>query len=366
VWPLSTRARQALVQSHGMAVRATAYGPYGTREIPVGGGSVTSDAGNQVRRTATLETDLSLWPVDPRSILAPLGTEIQLDYGIVLPGGATEWVPLIRGLVDKVNRERPYPRSGVMPLQLSDRALRVAEDRLTSPAQTVAGALVTVEIRRLIQETLGTSVAVTDLTGSTQVAPLLEIERERWADGVEKLADSIGAECFFDPQGSGVIRPQPTLSDPAVWTVDSGPQGLLVARGDELAREPTYSGVVARGERTDGTAPVQAIVWDTDPNSPTYYLGPFGRKPLFYSSPLLTTVAQCQTAGAALLARAKGKQAAPAISTIVNPALEAGDVVLLQDDGRRQLLILDKVTVPLSPRDAQTLQARSLDLGAVV
>jgi len=365
VWTLSTPAKLALAQSHGMDVRATAYGPFGTREIPVGGGSVTSDAGSQVRRTATLTTDLSLWSVDPRSVLAVTGAEVLVEYGIVLPGGRVEWVPLIRGLVVKSGRERPYPTSGTMPIELADRSLRVAEDRFTAPAQTTSGATVVAEIRRLIQETWGTSVPVVDYTGSTQIAPRLDIEQERWADGVEKLADSIGAEVFADPTGSFVIRPQPTLTDPPVWTIASGERGILVSRSDTQSREPAYSGVVARGERTDGTAPVQAVVWDTDPNSPTYYLGPFGRKPKFYSSPLLTTVAQCQTAAAAILARSRGGESLPAISAIVNPALEAGDVVPLRDEGREQLLILDKVVVPLAPREAQPLQARALDLGVV-
>lgn len=363
MWPLSTPARQALVQSHSIAVRATAYGQFGTQEIPVAGGQVTSDAGSQVRRQATLETSLALWPVDPHSILQVTGTEIQVDYGIIVPGRTDpEWVPLIRGLVAKASRRRPIPSSGTLSVQLVDRSAKVAQDKLLAPASTVSGALTTVEIRRLIQESLGTSVAVVDRTGSTRVAPQIQIEKERWADGVEKLADSIGAEVFADPTGSFVIRTQPTLADPAVWVVASGAGGLLVERDDELDRDGVYNGVIVRGERADGTAPVTATVWDTDPASPTYYLGPLGRKPREYSSPLLTTVAQCQAAGAAILARYRGANAKVGISTIVNPALEAGDVTTLLDEGRRQAHIIDKVTVPLSPSALQPLETRSLDL----
>ena len=363
MWPLTTPAKLALAQSHSMTVRATAYGQFGTQEIPVGGGQVVSDAGSQVRRTATLDTSLALWPVDPRSIIQVTGTEIQVDYGIVIPGVAEpEWVPLIRGLVSKANRVRPIPTSGILPLQLVDRAAKVAQDKFTTPAQTVSGALTTAEIRRLIQESLGVDVAVVDRTGSVQVAPRLDIESERWADAVEKLADSLGAEVFFDPQGIGVIRFQPTLTDSPAWVVASGSGGALVERGDELDREGVYNGVIVTGERTDGTAPVTATVWDTDPASPTYYLGPFGRKPRRYSSPLLTTVAQCEAAGAAILARYKGSNAKVAISMIVNPALEAGDVITLQDEGVSQVHIIDKVTVPLSPSGAQPLETRSLDL----
>lgn len=363
MWPLSIPAQQTLMQSHAITIRAIAYGQFGTQEIPVSGGQVVSDAGSQVRRTATLNTSLSLWPVDPRSIIQVTGTEIQVDFGIVIPGVAEpEWVPLIRGLVSRAARTRPIPSAGTLPLQLVDRSAKVAQDRFTVPAQTVSGALTVTEIRRLIQESLGLGVAVVDYTGSAKVAPVLDIEQERWADGVEKLADSLGAEVFFDPLGTGVIRYQPTLADPVVWVVSSGAGGILVERGDELDREAVVNGAPVRGERTDGTAPVMATVWDTDPASPTYYLGPLGRKPMpVYSSPLLTTVAQCEAVSAARLARRKGSHAKVTMSEITNPALEAGDVVALRDEGVVVPHIIDKVTVPFSPGAAQPLDTRSMD-----
>lgn len=364
MWPLSTVAQQTLVESHTISVRATAYGSFGAVDIPVGGGSITSDRSSQVRRSGTITTDPQLWPVDPQSVLSPLGTEIQVDYGIVTLGGAIEWVPLIRGLLTESSRTRPLNGDAAIPLSLVDRAARVAEDRLTAPTQTVSGATTVTEIRRLIQETLGLGVPVTDRTGSVQVAAVLDIERDRWADGVEVLADSIAAEVFFDPTGNGVIRAQPLITDAAVWQVSTGELGNLVSTGDKLTRDGVYNGVVASGQRSDGTAPVSATVWDDDPNSPTYYLGTFGRKVRFYSSPMLTTVGKCQTTAAALLARVKGMDAQVTLSTIVNPALEAGDVIVLRDTetGAVQAHILDKVTVPLSPGDAQPLETRSVDL----
>lgn len=366
MWPLSATAQRALALSHGMVPRAVAYGAFGTQEIPIDGGSVVSDGKSQVRRTATLSTSADLWPVDPRSVLAPFGTEIEVAYGIVLPGGVVYWVPLIRGMLTEASRERPIDANGQLPLTLVDRSARVAENRFTAPTQTVAGATVVTEIRRLIQETLGTSVPVTDYTGSAQVAAVLDIERDRWADGVEALADSISAEVFFDPEGNGVIRPQPQITDTPVWTVDTGELGVLISKAEKLAREGVYNGVVASGQRSDGTAPATATVWDTDPASPTYYLGTFGKKPRFYTSQMLTTVPQCESTAAALLARVKGMNAQISLTTLVNPALEAGDVILAHDaeEGTAQAHIIDKVTIPLSPAEAQPIETRSVDLPA--
>lgn len=364
MWPLTAKAQLALVQSHGMKMRATAYGSFGTLEFPIYGGGMTCDSKSQVRRTAQTTTNLGNWPKDPRAVLAPLGTEVQVDYGIRLPGGVIEWVPQIRGLLTEATRSRPIPTTGSFPLKLVDRAARIAEDRFPAPTQTVSGALTVAEIRRLIQETLGVGVLVVDRTGSVQVAPVLDMERERWAEGIEKLADSIAAECYFDPQGNAVIRAQPQITDMSVWTVASGPGGIMLSKEDTLTRELVYNGVVVLGERADGTAPVTATVWDTDPTSPTYYLGPFGKKPRFYANPQLTTVPQCQAAGAALLARVKGLNAKGKLTAVVNPALESGDVVTGRDrqDGTVQAHILDSVTVPWTPAESQPIESRTVDL----
>lgn len=349
-----------LTQTHSMTVRATAYGPYGTQELPISGGAVTSDATSQVRRTASLDTPYSMWPADPTKILAPFGTEVQVDYGIVLPGGGIEWVPLIRGLISETSRSVPVDSNGSLSVQLVDRSARVAENRYTAPVQSVAGATAVNEIKRLLQETLGVGLAVVDTTGSTQVASQLDIERERWADGIEKLADSIAAEVFFDPQGNAVIRPQPLITDAPVWVDPTTGGGVLIGQSDKLNREQVYNGVTASGQRSDGTAPAIATVWDTDPNSATYYLGPFGQKPKLYVSPLLTTTLQCQTTAAAILARSKGMQAQVTFTAVVNPALEAGDVIVIGADAG-QAHIIDKVTVPLSPTDSQSIETRSAD-----
>lgn len=364
MWSLSTAAKTALVESHGIHVRATVYSPtFGMLELPVSDGQVEADATRLVRRTATLQADPRHWPRSPRDLLAPYGSSCQLEYGIALRSGAVEWVPVMFGLLDEAQRQRPLTGSAEVTVKLVDRAARVADDRLDAPTQTRPGALVTAEIRRLIRESLGPAVAVTDRTGSRRVAAVMEIARLRWADGIERLADAIGAEVYFNPQGAAVIRPQPTLEDPVVWQIATGAAGTITAARDRLSREGVYNKVIASGQRTDGTPPVHAAVWDTDPDSPTFYGGPFGRKPRFYSSPLLTTEAQCASAAAALLARTKGVAARVEFDTLVNPALEPGDVIdCVADDGTVTRHILDTVTVPLEPGETQALRTRSPDL----
>lgn len=362
---LSARAQQALQRSHSIRIRGTAYGQsIGLlTNLPISGGEVVVDAGSQVRRSATIHiANPKMWPANPLDILSPFGNQLLIEYGIVLSRTETEWVPLIRGVIAQADRERSAVRGdGTVVLSLSDKSSLVAEDRFDAPTQTLSGFTTVAEITRLIQETLP-GVTVTDRTGSSQIAAVLEMERERWNEGVEKLSDSIGAETFADPVGGFVIRPQPQITDASVWTITSGRGGTLVSKNESLTREKVYNRVIAIGERVDGTAPVRSAVSDTDPNSPTVYGGAFGKKPRFYSSSLLTTTGMCTAAANSLLARVKGIQSSVTLQAVTHPGLEAGDVISLVDEGRTQSHIIDRVTIPLSVKNAQTIASRTLDI----
>jgi len=77
------------------------------------------------------------------------------------------------------------------------------------------------------------------------------------------------------------------------------------AAGPDADDQTTYNYVIVYGESVDNAVPVQAVAFDNDPNSPTYYLGPYGssRPP---SSPADHHHAQAQQAANALLLAVKG------------------------------------------------------------
>jgi hypothetical protein len=350
--------------AHSIDIRATAYtAAFGAvSNLPVTSGSITVDATSQTRRTGTVGIgDDAYWPGDALDILSPLGSELAVEYGIVLPTG-TEWVPVFRGPITDAARQRPVTGDdAAITITVADRSLKVAEARFDQPTQTVVGATTVAEIRRLITEVLPT-VTVTDLTGSTQVAAQLDIERERWSDGIEKLADSIGAEVFADPVGAFVIRPQPLLTATPVWVAAAGDGGVLVSLDEKKTRDLTYNRIVASGQRVDGTPPVWAAVSDTDPASPTYIGGPFGTKTRFYASPLLTTTPQCTSAATSWLARTTGMHGTVTLTIVVNPGLDAGDVLLARAPDYLAAHIIDTLTIPLTPKDIQVITTRSLEL----
>jgi len=367
MYDIDAPALAALRTSHAVTYRVTAYTPEGgvLEDVPISGGSVTYDAGSQVRRTADLTvSDPNLWPLHPAAALSPVGSELFVEYGINVPGAATFWVPLIRGPVQKVKRSRPGS-SDAVTLSIADRSAKVAEDRFDAPTQTLGGRTCVAEITRLIQETLP-GVEVLDLTGSTQVAPVLDIDKERWADGIEKLADAIGAEVYADRVGGFVIAPVPSLANgTASWLVDAGETGVLVTFEEELSREKVYNAVIASGERTDGIPAVYAKVVDDEPGSPTFYGGTFGRRPYFLSSQLLTSQAQCLAAAQARFERVRGLHATVSLTQVPNPGIDPGDLLTVIPDAAApeaaQLHVADTVQIDLDPTSAQPLGTRTLD-----
>jgi hypothetical protein len=365
VWPTSADYQNAISSSFVMDIRCTVYSPlYGVLDnLPISDGQVDDDATSQVRRTGTIQADPRYWPKSPGDLLSPYGSACQIYYGVGLASGDFEYVPLAFLAIAESSRDRPVIGDSDITVKLEDMSARVAEDRFDAPTQTVAGATAVAEMFRLVRNTLGADYPCIDLTGSTQITPVMEIERARWADGIEKLADSIAAEPFFDQVGTFTIRPQPTLDDAAVWSISTGRGGNLLQITDTQSREGVYNRFIASGQRSDGTDPAIGIATDTDPASPTYWGGPFGKKSRFYSSPLLTTNAQAVAAAAAQLERSRGAAASISFHLTPNPALASGDVVsVLDDDAGRSVQIIDKLSTPLSPLNPQSAVTRGFSL----
>ncbi|UKD55162.1 DUF5047 domain-containing protein [Amycolatopsis sp. FU40] len=362
MWDLSDRARDILGTSHTVDVKAVVQSPYfGTRTVPVLDGEVNVDSGSQVRRTATLVTDPGLWPVSPRELLTPFGSTCALWRGIVIPEQPEpEWIPLGVFYLNKTKRARSSDSRSAATIDLVDPSQWVADDRFAAPTQTAAGATYIAGIKQLIWGTLGQDYPVIDYTGNTDIAPVMDIEKERWGDGIEKLADAIGAEVFFDQIGQVIVRPLPTLGDAPVWYARTGSGGNVLTTDEEWDRDNVWNRWVINGERSDGSLPVREIVSDDDENSPTYVGGPFGARTRFYSSPAITSTGQAIAAGRAFLARTTGLACKVDFSIVVNPALTAGDVIELDDaELGRANHIIDKLTIPLTASGALTCSTRS-------
>lgn len=353
---------EALRHPHTLAVRVDAQregellppdvigADYYAHGLPVQGGYVTIDSSSQVRRQLELTLgDASLNPRNASAPLAPYGTELVVKRGIRYPSGETEWVPL--GIF-RLDEAQGSVVGGEVRIVAPDRSRAVADARFTTPRQSKIGMLITLQIAELVTEVLP-RVEVIDQTGSTAVTPRTVWAEDRWG-AIEELATSIGAEVLFDPLGRCVIRIVPSVSALPAWWVNVGVNGTVIGGGTAISRSEVRNGVAAKGERADDAPPVYALVVDDDPNSPTWWNGPFGQVPEVYSSNLITTRRQAVAAATGLLNRKKVAVHELDLELVPNPLIEAGDVLAVQyRDFSVDRMMMVSTTIPLDTSSQQ-------------
>jgi hypothetical protein len=366
MYPVTATFLQALRSAHTATIQVDAYrgGALISAKLPIdskGASNVTVDSGSAVRRVLnlTLVPQPGLW-----DLLAPTGTELRPKRGIRYPSGDVEWVPLGRFVVDV--QKMGYAPSGSLTLTAPDRWADVQRAQFEAPFKSLPGATVKSEMARLVTSAIPGLTVLNTATSTSVLRPCVW-DRDR-GQAVPDMGKAIGAEAFFDNDGALVIRDVPTLgAQTPDWLIDASETGVLLGADRERNRQKTYNVVVVASSATDGAAPfAPVIVADNDPTSPTYVGGPFGRVPYFYTSPLLTSGAQAAVAGQAILERVRGLAAQLTLESIVNPALDGGDVVsVLLPAERRDLShdverhILDRLTVPLTIDASQPIDTRS-------
>lgn len=349
--------------SHAVALRVDAYraGELIAENLPISGGAVRVDGSSRVRRTLSVTiSDANLAPsTDPASTLSPFGTELFVRRGIRYINGQVEWCPLGWFRIESAR----VTTSSAVELTGSDRGVYVQDARFTAATASNTSNRIPAEIERLIVDALPSAVVI-DRTGSTARTPSIAWEEDRWA-AIDELAAAIGAVVYFDADGQAIIEPVSSIDDAPAWLVDAGETGVLVEAETSTTREGTYNAVRASGEPVGDVAPVSAFVVDDDPNSPTFYDGPFGRKPHLYVSPLITTSAQAQSAARAMLDRVRGLSRQLSLTTVPNPALECGDVITVRlPDSSVETHLVDGFDIPLDSTSGMSLSTRSPDTEA--
>ncbi|WP_345620024.1 DUF5047 domain-containing protein [Streptomyces ziwulingensis] len=315
-------------------------------EIPHTGGSVTVDRTQAIRRTCTITVaDPTLIPRTPADELATYGARLRISRGVDYGDGSPpELVPLGVFRLDSVDGD---VNEGPVTLSGKDLSAIIIDDKFTTPYR-VAGTVVSA-ITELIQRSVPGADVINRITNATIGSRTFDVEADPWA-GVQEIAAAAGAECYASPDGEFILATLPDLlaADP-VWTIEATEGGVYISGNRAMTSDGVYNGVLARGENTsENSPPVQYMAWDTDPNSPTYYNGPYGRRPQFHSSSTLTTTSACKQAADLLLAKAKAPNASGDIASLPNPALEPGDVLrVMHEDGTRELHQAAAFTVPL-------------------
>lgn len=314
------------IRDPGGAVLYTA-----TEEIE---GSVTDDSTQSVRRSGKVSfVDVQgvLTPNSADSLLAPLGNEVAMYRGFRFPDGTEEYCPMgVMGIGDYQIDFR------TISCNLYDRAERIARARWTYPFSVYKGQDLGVAINAILYDRWPDCPAVVSYVTATLTASgtyLPDAEGDDPWTSAQALAAAHGAVLYFDATGTPIVNaiPDPT-KNPDVIAFERGPQGVVIKPVRGANNQATYSGVVVRGESTDGTIPISSTLWDTDPTSPTYYAGKYGMVPYFFASQYITTQLQADSVAYAFLPRVTGILEDCSWDQLTFPQLESGDIITATDD----------------------------------
>lgn len=354
--------RQALTTSHTIVTRVDAYygGALTVADLPIGDGAVTLDRGSKVRRSLSLTiSDVAYLPWAATDPLAVYGQQLVVSRGIRFSDGSTEMVSLGTFRIDEPTADVHY---GPVTLTGKSSEAMIQDDRFMVPTSTLGYSTCVEAITYLIRQTLPSAVVVNATAGARNPACAVAVwdaQGDRW-DAATQIATSMNAELSVDATDRFVISDVPNVLDANVaWDIAEGDGGTLMAAARQMSRTSVYNAVVASGENSAAnTAPVSAVAYDNDPNSPTRWGGPYGHVPRFYSSALLTSTGACQSAANSMLFDATAPNIQTAVAAVPNPAMEAADCLRISYEGRKELFIAQSLTIPLTAEGTFTLALR--------
>lgn len=330
-------------------------------DLPVVSGEIRYDRSSAVRASGSLVIG------DPSLLmdLEPWGIEIVIRSGVVYPNGQEELVQMGVFMIDSESFEEAEGR--IPTIEFFDRAQRVSEKSLFVSNPAFPGQLATDVLNALILSpapgypTAPLWALLYD-EDSIVVNPRLpggfyNGSVDRWAF-VLQIADLLaGSEIFFQRDGDAILQIPPaitptTTAADAVWTVDADQgdnTGVMISSSVKVSRENAYNGVLIRGSTPSkaGAKQVYGTAYDLDPNSRTYWYGPFGKKRYDTSNQALTTKAQCATAAAKMLKTFNGLSRTCSFGSLINPALSVGDIIeVVNLDGDSEVYMVETLQIP--------------------
>lgn len=311
-------------------------------EPPVIGGSVKSTLAALVPEAVSLSVPLSWTPRRPTDALNKNGQELTIQRGVP---GALEDLGTFR--ISKWQADAPY---GELKVDATSQADRLREASLESPYSPATGRAFSAVAEDLVDNIL--PLEIDPALPARSVPSGITWETDRLA-ALQELADTWPARFHVTPSGVATFSPvlgQPTEAEVKARFVQ-GEGSVVVDWQPEGTREGYYNAVIARGQEdaASGKAAVQAADYLAS------YGEPYGRVPYFYSSPLLTTVAQAYAAAKTRLAKVSQTVDVLTVTAVPNPTLQLADVVEVSLDGSTWLGRVVELAMPLGLSEAMTV-----------
>jgi hypothetical protein len=363
---------------------------YNKQKIPIAtdlgviSGSLTFDSTAAQRRSGSITLASSdLISLNAQRTIEPYGLEIGLRSGVKYADGDLEFCNLGIYVITEISWSEAA--GGIATCTLMDRSNWLAEQASKTGVEDYSAKSTFFAINDLLTkgvfinctqvpakvdpvtlppDTIDLVVDTANLTDIT-IPGGSPMDGGSFWDDIMTLAASLGAEIFFDVDGTNVIlRKVPDLdatntNDDAVLIIDTGDAGTLVDSTQGLSRAGAYNAVQMTGalaaNATDTATPPTVFVYDSDPSSVTFYditggtNSGFGRIVFATTSDTITDKTALTTAATVLLKQGLGLTKTLSVTMLPNPALEPGDIVLVKHlDGTEDLVLVTVIDFDLA------------------
>lgn len=366
---LSDRFLAAIASTHTLARQVLVQAPNGDvtdiTQWCLAGGSVSVDETRKIRRTCMLPIsgEPDLVPEDAADLLHPAsGNELVVKRGVKYPDGTTEMAQLgVFRLTKPVFNDNGALIASTINGQ--DRMGVVSRIDWLSPYVIAAGSNITTAL----SAAMDSRYPGLDYSGFDDITfsfpnTTFGADPSQPGDPAQDFINFAGdaaAEIFFDPLGNPILR---LITNPLTSViVDSTTYvegvGWLSNAGRTLDETTAFNGVVLYCNGFGVTPPFVVEVWDTDPSSPSYYLGKWGKVPKKITTTTIPSGADdFSTANGKALASAYGQLQLVlgsfddvAATSTVNGALREGDGVAAQRNrlGINGGYVISNMNIPL-------------------
>lgn len=327
------------------------------------GGTVTIDATAEVQRSCNFQC------LDPTGVLIPAatgtggllqpdGVEVRISVGYAVDNDAVLWpVGVFEIQEDDTTDAGGEGATGpIISVTGNDRSQKISESIWPDAFNITAGTVLE-----------GVSAILADRAPwikATNIAPSdFELAAQTYQPGddpwqqIQALATAAGQVAYFDASGVLVIADNPSTSKKSLeLVITDGTTNLASKVTSTITNSPGYNGVIVTGSNL-ANATVSGSAYDMDPNSPTYALGPYGKRaapPVESSS--ATTVQQCQAQAAVLLPQVLGLTRQVVADVIPVPFLDVYDLVQVTNSRCKVkgVYITQQATIPLDYSEIET------------
>lgn len=366
MYPTSSNFKTAIRTNHVVLSKAEIWNQESKiLDLPIESGSVSISVNNLMRRTCSVRliTDRTVDNLVPNTgfdAITPFGNEVRVYRGVRFDDGTEEYVPL--GVFVMTDVRITDNNNGVMiEITGEDRSLLVSRAKYTQAYKMVPGTL-EASLTALLQDRypdIETNFPVTNVT-IQQIILGINSDNNPWRDAVD-IAALVGYDLYFDVDGIATMKQFPSLDGSAVVaSYQEGENTLITSIDRTMSTKETYNGIIYTVQGSQIATPIRVEAWDEDSTSPTYRYGVFGQAPIFINSNVIATSTEATQAAIYLLNKYIGAQEQITWNSIVDPSLDANDVVYIHSIGAKvdRLVIIDSLTMPLNPKDSLSAQAR--------